>query len=505
MILAMLAERYGLAKPLSQRNVLICTHATEAALRLVLATKQLGAKVTFTPIPYSRKEQFVQRMHEMGVEVVEPLDAVRHIIGDIDILMEDGARVTELILADSSIKLREGFFAIEQTTSGARILQSKSADQLRYPVINVAESLVKLHIENAIATPEAVLAAFHNVSGLSLTGKNVLLLGYGFIGSGIGRLCRQHGAHVTIAECAAVRRMQSNAHGIQTISSDRLAQLLPDQDIVISCTSNKNGVGLHRDYISILRDGAVIFNAGSGNGEIDESLLTPGVQVYHGGTLTISQLGDDLVCQLEKCGMTKTARILAGGHPINLRAGNGTPSEVIEFVFAMMLLAGIRGCPLGAAPMIIRLDNLIEQEVAELAELAGTRSAKKREPRLIHGSELRLDARPYGGVKKVGIPGEHLDGFSLAWAVFHPGEATEGHHHLITEEAYVVEHGMATMTLWHYSSPEKKCSYGLQPGDVVTIPREYVHHVQVTSDDDFICLVIASPPFSLWDQFFSTT
>ena len=123
-------------------------------------------------------------------------------------------------------------------------------------------------------------------------------------------------------------------------------------------------------------------------------------------------------------------------------------------------------------------------------------------PMVLHAGELAIDERPYGGVIKFGLPGEHLGRFSCARAIFRPDSKTEGHYHLVSEEAYFVEQGSARITLRKYNTPDTKMTYEIMAGDYLTIPVGYVHYVAVTSLQDFVILVIASPPFSFWDQFF---
>jgi mannose-6-phosphate isomerase-like protein (cupin superfamily) len=199
-------------------------------------------------------------------------------------------------------------------------------------------------------------------------------------------------------------------------------------------------------------------------------------------------------------GCSKKLTILSGGHPINLRRGNGTSSDVIDFVFSLMVLAAIRTDCKKLSKRVYHLDPAVENEMALLCETGGV--SKQWIPTHLKKSQLKFDKRPYGGVFKFG--NQVMERFSLARAVFTPGSETEGHYHLNSEEAYLIENGAANMTVWHYQHPENKTVYPVKAGDYFTIPRGFVHHVKVTSSTDFICLVVASPPFSFWDQFFET-
>ncbi len=61
----------------------------------------------------------------------------------------------------------------------------------------------------------------------------------------------------------------------------------------------------------------------------------------------------------------------------------------------------------------------------------------------------------------------------------------------------------------HYKNPffarnpkNNKTISSVKIGDYLSIPKGIAHKIIVTSQEKFSCLVIASPAFSFWDQFF---
>lgn len=336
---------------------------------------------------------------------------------------------------------------------------------------------------------------------MSLATKSVLIIGYGKVGSGLADMSRKHGANVSIIEIDPVRQVLSKAKGFTALPPHFINDLLPHQDIIISCTSNYEGHSLGIEQLLLMHDGAIVFNAGSGHGEIAPELARLGEFEKHHAKIIIQAEGDDLRCVVQKMDSKKEIKILSSGYPINLRNQKGTPEDIIDLVFSAMLLAAIKAKPDTLHKSINNLDYSIETEVANLFKT--NLKDKTYSPVLMHSTDLELDERPYGGVVKFGLPSEHLSRFSLARAMFRPKSQTEGHYHSNSEEAYFIEQGTADMIVWHYLLPEEKAIYHLKVGDYLTIPTGFFHKVSVTSDEDFVCLVIASPPFSIWDQFFS--
>ncbi|MBI4433671.1 cupin domain-containing protein [Candidatus Uhrbacteria bacterium] len=499
-----ITEEYRAAAPFAGKRLLVATHATPATMGFLHALVTLGGRVDFLPVSFSGHGEVLAALaHAHGITVLRSDPEIRAAIALADIIMEDGARISRRIDAfGSAIALRTGCIAIEQTTNGIRYLERQPAGSLRYPVIDVAQSILKLRLENGIATPESILTTLLAVTRRALLDRRILIIGYGAVGSGLANLCRAHGSMVTVVEREPTRQLLSQSAGFPTHAPQELHQLLHAHDIIISCTTNRTSSMIGLPEVALMRDGTVCCNAGSGTGEFAEEILHPGERHDHHAAATITNSGETIVVHLEKSGATKEVHILAGGHPINLRLGSGTSTEAIDIVYALMLLAAIRADGRTLPRAILPLDSSVSDAVAQYYNQPDVRT---HVPQHIRAADLVADERPYGSVIKFGLPGELLERFSLARAVFRPNSSTEGHYHLVSEEAYMVEQGVAEMTLWHRERPGERTVVVLRAGDYCTIPREYVHHVRVTSAEDFVCLVIASPPFSFWDQFFPNT
>ncbi len=112
-------------------------------------------------------------------------------------------------------------------------------------------------------------------STTELAGRRVLIVGYGSVGSAIGR--RLAGFEVEITKVA--RRTRDGVHGI-----DELPGLLPYADIVVvivPLTDQTRGL-VDVDFLAALPDGALVVNAARGPVVVDEALLSE----LHSGRIT---------------------------------------------------------------------------------------------------------------------------------------------------------------------------------------------------------------------------
>ena len=417
--LPMVVKKYKKEQPLRNKKILVCTHFKSAAIEFVLGLQTLGAKVYYHPIQYSKDSLVLQDMSLLrGITLIEGDKQLQKILPSIDIILEDGARLSKLILAmKPKPKLPQNIFAIEQTTHGLLFWSTEDSKKIPYPVVSVANSQIKMHIENTRATPESILNQFLKTTGASITGKRILILGYGMIGSGLASLLRDHGAKITILESFPVRRLISASHGYETHPPEAINKIVSKHDIIISCTNAYSGTSLKTEQFLLMKNGTTVFNGGSGNGEIAEEMISPGVFTRNDAEISIAKANDDILCTLKKGGEEKHITILAGAHPLNLRNGEGTSSDVIDFVFSLMLLGALKTNPKHLSRRVHTIDQSMENELAKLLE--EDRDGKDPEITHIKKRDLKPSARPYGSVSKFGPPGV-LQNFSIARAVFKP-------------------------------------------------------------------------------------
>lgn len=362
-------------------------------------------------------------------------------------------------------------------------------------------SPVKLGIENKHATPEGVLHYYTEATGRLLQGKRVFVIGYGNIGEGIAHLARTFGAHVTIYDTFATKRMFAKHQGFNVIDKRELDKTFSQQDVIFMATNTYQGSLLGVEQILLMCDGAVICNAGSGRGEITQSLQTPGEFFVHDSSMNVIEEGDHLIVKLKKYDTEKTITILAKSFPINLHIGAGTSHDAIEIVMALLLFGALGG-PNSKKEGLQPLSFEIQELVAEAVLNNSTHLVASCPPTYVKTRTLTMDHKPYGGIIPFHNEISNAANLSVARVLFRSGAGTRGHYHRRTQESYYVEKGSASLKIWPSENHADVTTYSLEPGDYLLVPENYFHDVQVTSSEDFECLVIATPPFSPWDQFF---
>lgn len=479
------------------KNLIVCTHAKFSSTELCQALQDIGIEVTFHPVDYSKEMKSIDDLLSIGIKVVEQVEQLIPLIEKADAVIEDGARISKLIKRHK-IPVKTKFFSVEQTSGGVRFFEENPP---AYPVINVAMSPMKLDIENRRATPEGVIRYFSEATGRLLGSKEVFIIGFGSIGEGIARLAQTLGAHVTIYDTFATKRMFAKHHGYAVIEKEEFDHLLPKQDVIFMATNTYQGSVLGAEQLLLMKDGAVICNAGSGRGELALELQKLGSTETHDANMDIAEEDGHLVIRFSKHDLQKTITVLGKSFPINLHLGKGTSHDAIEVVMSLLLLAAIKG-PDSKKRGLQPLSFEIQECVAQVF-LRKDKSARNFDPTHVKTRELTVIERPYGGVLPFHNELSQIANLSVVRAWFKAGTKTRGHYHRRSQESYYAEHGAADILIWSADDPEDVKTFSMLPGDYLIVPENYFHDVKVTSTENFECLVIATPPFVIWDQFFN--
>ena len=187
--------------------------------------------------------------YQAGLEwaVSEPTDAISDMGGElIEATIAAGTRVSG---------------ALEATTSGLHRLQPLT---LTFPVFNWNNAEFKNQIHNRHHVGIEVWPVFSAVTGLAIHGRSVLVLGFGPVARGIALRALANGALVTVLEPNPVRALEAQHHGCRIV--DQL-EALSAAAIVVTATGCEGVLG--PDELRRLRPGAIVFNAGHSNHEID--------------------------------------------------------------------------------------------------------------------------------------------------------------------------------------------------------------------------------------------
>ncbi len=241
--------------------------------------------------------------------------------------------------------------ALEATTSGLHQLADKN---IPFPVFDWNSIPLKDQLENRFHVGDGVWPVFSHLTTLSLFGRHVLVLGYGPVGKGIAERARSLGAIVAVVDLDPVRSIEARHHGCDLMS---LEDGLAWSDVIVTATGMEGVLG--EPELTRVRPGAMLFNAGHSNREIDVDWLR-------------GQPHQRMKDHIERFDLKNThLYLLAQGSLLNLAAGlGGHGIDLFDHYTAVMLL-GIawmfEHLPGDAEPGLQLYPKHLEHEIASFS------------------------------------------------------------------------------------------------------------------------------------------
>lgn len=164
----------------------------------------------------------------------------------------------------------------EETTTGvARFYKLESEGRIFCPIINVNDSVTKSKFDNIYGCKHSLVDGINRATDVMISGKKVLIFGYGDVGKGCAQSMRGSGARVYIAEIDPICALQACMEGYEVVL---LGDVIGKIDIFITCTGNKNII--KAVDMSKMKNNAIIGNIGHFDNEIEYEPLKkfPGIK-----------------------------------------------------------------------------------------------------------------------------------------------------------------------------------------------------------------------------------
>ena len=225
---------------------------------------------------------------------------------------------------------------------------------LRFPVVAVNDSPTKHLFDNRHGTGQSSLDGILRATNILFAGRTVVVAGYGDCGWGIAERAKGLGSDTVVVEIDPVRAVAAAMNGHRVMTSNEAAAV---GDVFITATGN---IHIFREeHFAVMKDGAILANAGHFNVEIDLTALERLAS-------DVRRLRDNL----DEYSMPDGRRLLvvAEGRLVNLAAAEGHPADVMDMSFADQALAA--EWLLGAAgtldPEVYVLPDELDKEVAAL-------------------------------------------------------------------------------------------------------------------------------------------
>ncbi|GAA1840911.1 adenosylhomocysteinase [Agromyces salentinus] len=217
----------------------------------------------------------------------------------------------------------------EETTTGVhRLYELHAKGELRFPAINVNDSVTKSKFDNKYGIRHSLPDGLNRATDVLIGGKVAFVAGYGDVGKGAAEALRGQGARVIVSEVDPINALQAAMDGYQVA---RLESVIGDIDILVTGTGNKDVVRL--EHILGLKHLAVIANVGHFDNEIDMAAL----ETLEGAEKV------EIKPQVHEWRLPtgRSVLVLSEGRLMNLGNATGHPSFVMSNSFTNQVLAQI--------------------------------------------------------------------------------------------------------------------------------------------------------------------
>lgn len=217
----------------------------------------------------------------------------------------------------------------EETTTGVhRLYDLARRGQLRFPAINVNDSVTKSKFDNKYGIRHSLPDGLNRATDVLIGGKVAFVVGYGDVGKGAAEALRGQGARVIVSEVDPICALQAAMDGYQVA---RLADVAGEVDVVVTCTGNLGVVGV--EDLLALKHLAVVANVGHFDNEIDMA----GLEGLAGAERV------EIKPQVHEWRLPngRSVLVLSEGRLMNLGNATGHPSFVMSTSFTNQVLAQI--------------------------------------------------------------------------------------------------------------------------------------------------------------------
>ena len=225
-----------------------------------------------------------------------------------------------------SVRLAHIIGVTEETTTGVhRLYQMHERGELKFPAINVNDSVTKSKFDNLYGCRESLVDGIKRATDVMVAGKIAVVAGYGDVGKGSAQALRALSAQVWVTEIDPICALQAAMEGYRVVTMDYACD---KADIFVTATGNYHVIT--HDHMVKMKNQAIVCNIGHFDNEID----VVGVEKYQ---------WEEIKPQVDHIIFPDGKRIimLAKGRLVNLGCGTGHPSYVMSSSFANQTIAQI--------------------------------------------------------------------------------------------------------------------------------------------------------------------
>ncbi len=330
-VLRIIAGEFKKSQIFKNLTIAMCLHVTKETAVLARAIKAGGAKVVLCcSNPLSTQDDVAAALVEDGINVfawkgISNKDYYECLNKTLDfkphITIDDGADLISLIHSERPELLTSVWAGQEETTTGVIRLKAMAKDgALKYPVVAVNDTPTKHMFDNYYGTGQSTMDGLLRATNVLLSGKIVVVAGYGYCGAGMALRAKGLGARVVVTEVDPLPALKAAMDGFEVMKMVDAAKI---GDVFLTATGDKDVItGAH---MKLMKDGAIMGNSGHFNVEINLPDL-----------VKLSKSHRTVRDQVEEYTLKngRNVFLIAEGRLMNLAAAEGHPSAVMDMSFA---------------------------------------------------------------------------------------------------------------------------------------------------------------------------
>ena len=364
-VLRGIRQRFAESQPLQGVKVAACLHVTSETANLALTLQSGGADLVLCASnPLSTQDDIAAYLVDAGIPVFarngeDSETYYAHINSAVDtapqVTIDDGADLVAVLHSEKQHLLEHAIGGMEETTTGVIRLKALHAEgKLAYPIVAVNDSMTKHMFDNRYGTGQSSLDGIIRATNMLITGKTVVVIGYGWCGRGFADRARGLGAHTVVCEVDPVRALEAVMDGHRVMSMNEAS---PQGDIFLTVTGGLHAIDAH--HFASMKDGAVVANSGHFNVEVNIDAL----EEMSESKRTIRPFVEEYVVE-----DGRRIYLLAEGRLVNLAAAEGHPPSVMDMSFANQALAAehIVENHQSMEPGVYTLPEEIDKDIAAL-------------------------------------------------------------------------------------------------------------------------------------------
>ena len=364
-VLSHLEKRLAAEKPLQGMKVAVCVHLEAKTAYLGQVLRAAGAEITVTGSnPLSTKDDICAALDSQGIEVFAWHGATAeeyhaHQLKALefcpDVMIDDGGDLVAILHDEAPQYAKNLIGGCEETTTGIHRLRARSdAGKLNFPMLAVNDAKCKYLFDNCHGTGQSTWDGIMYTTNNMISGRTVVVAGYGHCGRGIAMRAKGLGANVIITEVDPFKALEALMEGYRVMPMAEAAVL---GDIFVTSTSCKRVITT--EHFLLMKNNVLLANAGHFDVEVDRAALE---------AMCVEKTRRKPFIDGYRLSNGNTLNLLAEGRLVNIVAGNGHPADIMDLSFGIQLLSVLYMAKRGRdlKPMLYNVPKEIDEEVVRI-------------------------------------------------------------------------------------------------------------------------------------------